>query len=110
MIATVVASTLNAVKAADRESSVKRFVLTSSLSAVVFPKPDNHIVITQDSWNEESVRLVENFPAGVSELRKGFLVYMASKVKGEQALWRWVKENPASDLVVNTGEFCSALE
>jgi nucleoside-diphosphate-sugar epimerase len=106
VIPTVVNSTLNALKAAANESSVKRFVLTSSGSAVVFPKPNHKINITPDTWNEESVQIVQNFPNDLSDVQKGFIVYMASKVKGEQALWNWVKENQSSHLVVNSGTFC----
>jgi len=105
VIPTVVNSTLNALKAAANESSVKRFVLTSSGSAVVFPKPDQRIDITPDTWNEESVQVVQDFPDGMTDMQKGFIVYMASKVKGEQALWNWAKENPSSPLVVNAGLF-----
>lgn len=106
VIPTVVNSTLNALNAAANESSVTRFVLTSSGSAVVFPKPNHKINITPDSWNEESVKIVQNFPNDLSDVQKGFIVYMASKVKGEQALWNWVKDNPSSQLVVNSGTFC----
>lgn len=106
MIPTVVNSTLNALNAAANESSVKRFVLTSSGSAVVFPKPNQKINITPDTWNEESIQIVQNFPNELSDVQKGFIVYMASKVKGEQAVWKWVKENQSSQLVVNSGTFC----
>ncbi|KAK5049350.1 hypothetical protein LTR84_004279 [Exophiala bonariae] len=102
VIPIVVDSTLNALTAAsDEAGTVKRFVLTSSGSAVVFPKPNHRVNVTAETWNEESVRIVQDFPADMSVIQRGFVVYMASKVKGEQALWNWVKENPNSSLAVN---------
>lgn len=105
VIPIVVNSTLNALKAAANEGGVKRFVLTSSGSAVVFPKPNHPVLITPDTWNEESVQMVQNLPSDMSDIEKGFIVYQASKVKGEQALWNWVKENPSSPLIVNSGMY-----
>lgn len=103
VIPIVVNSTLNVLKAAANEGGVKRFVLTSSGSAVVFPKPNHRVHITPATWNEESVQMVQNLPKDMSDIEKGFIVYQASKVKGEQALWNWVKENPSSPLIVNSG-------
>lgn len=103
VIPMVVHSTLNALRAASDEPSVKRFVLTSSGSAVVFPKPNHPVNITSETWNDESVQIVQDFPPGMSDIQKGFIVYMASKVRGEQALWDWVRENPDSRLIVNAG-------
>ncbi|OJD35910.1 aldehyde reductase ii [Diplodia corticola] len=101
VIPIAVDSTLNILKSAAREKTVKRFVLTSSSSAVTVAKPNERAAITKDTWNEEAVQMAGSLPHDLSDLEKGFIVYAASKVKGEQAMWEWVKPNEPS-LVVNS--------
>lgn len=96
---------INGLKAAYASPSVKRFVLTSSSSAVLIPEAgqDDNVTLDQDSYADELVRRVE------TDLEPGFvracLVYGASKVLAEQAVWRFHRENQAKrpDLVVNSG-------
>lgn len=78
-------------KAAAKESSVTRFVLTSSSTAVLCNVPNIEINLTQDTWNDEAVEkaykgewIGSNFP--------GVVVYSASKTEGEKAFWKFVKE------------------
>lgn len=91
-ISLVVDSTLNILKSAAKTPSVKRFVLTSSYSAAAFPIPGQKDDITAESWAEEAIPLANNFPEGYDDADKALAIYAASKVRGEQALWKWVKE------------------
>lgn len=70
--------------------SVKRFVLTSSSSAAVFPVPDKRFKVFADSWNDFSVE--QAWKEGEVE-GKGYHVYCASKVAAEKAMWKFVEEN-----------------
>lgn len=49
VIPTVIAGTVNAPSAAAKTSSVKRFVLTSSSTAVLVPEPNKHLVVSEGS-------------------------------------------------------------
>lgn len=102
VIPLVVDATISALTSAAKEESVQRFVLTSSATAAAVAKPEQQLVVNADSWNEESVGFAYNPPEGLTDIEKGFNVYGASKVKGEQALWEWVKKNEP-DFVVNCG-------
>lgn len=102
VVETVVAGTLGILNSAAREG-VKRFVLTSSADAALSSKPNNPVVITAKTWNEEAVEIAFNPPHEYSESQQGLIVYSASKVKGEQALWKWVEDNKVTGLVVNSG-------
>ena len=102
VIPVVVASTLGLLKSAAANEGVKRFVLTSSATTAAMPKPNDTSVITSNSYNEESVLLADNLPDELSDMQKGGIVYGASKVKGEQALWKWVEDN-RPNMIVNSG-------
>lgn len=87
-------------KAAANESSVTRFVLTSSSTAVLCNVPNVELDLTQDTWNDEAVEkaykgewIGSNFP--------GLVVYAASKTEGEKAFWKFVKEEKPK-FVTNT--------
>ncbi|KAM0553255.1 hypothetical protein ACHAPJ_007544 [Fusarium lateritium] len=93
-----VASAVNALRAANRESSVKRFVLTSSSTAAVLPEPDvEGIVVTEDTWNDEAV-------AASHSAADWYTVYAASKTEAERAVWNFYHNDRTrrSDLIVNT--------
>lgn len=96
----VVNGTLNALKAATNEPSVKRFVLTSSSTAAASPKPNVEFVIDGNTWNEEAVKAAWAPPPYEGEQRK-LDVYSASKTQGEEAAWKYVKENKPG-FVLNT--------
>lgn len=84
---------------------MKRFILTSSHSAVVCPHVNQRVRVTTEAWNEdeEAVSLVKGLPEDMPEWRKGFAVYCASKVKAEQVMWSWFKRNKPS-FVANSGK------
>ena len=50
VIPTVIAGTVNALSAAAKTSSVKRFVLTSSSTALLLPEPNKPLVVTE-GWS-----------------------------------------------------------
>ncbi|KIY46821.1 NAD(P)-binding protein [Fistulina hepatica ATCC 64428] len=65
-------------------SLVKRVVVTSSVAAVIDPKPVPTIY-TEESWNNGSVKEVEDKGADASQGDK----YRASKTLAERGAWRW---------------------
>lgn len=86
---------LNALEASANEPKMKRFVYTSSSFAVVLPQPGKKFTVTQDTFNDEAVRRIqEPDPDGET-------VYAASKVETERAISRWMKEH-GNSLVVNS--------
>jgi nucleoside-diphosphate-sugar epimerase len=70
-------------EAASKESGVKSFVFTSSAWAAWSPGGKTPITLTEESWNDDAVRLHRD---GVV----GMVGYMAVKVKVEQAVWQWI--------------------
>ncbi|KAK3670124.1 hypothetical protein LTR78_009971 [Recurvomyces mirabilis] len=90
VIPPVVKGTLSVLTSATKEAGIKSFVLTSSSTAALMPVPNKEIIVTKDSWNDESVK-----QAYESKDPDGFVVYGASKSEGERALWKAVKQtNP----------------
>lgn len=82
--------TMAAVRAAAREPSVKRLVLTSSISAVYKFKPATVVKLDVNSWNDEAVEIASQ-PA--SDEENPFLkIYPASKVLSEREAWKFVEE------------------
>ncbi|KIY03615.1 uncharacterized protein Z520_00306 [Fonsecaea multimorphosa CBS 102226] len=96
----VVNGTVNALKAAAGEPSVKRFVLTSSSTAAISPKPNVEFSADETTWNEEAVKAAWAPPPYEGEQRK-LDVYSASKTQGEQAAWKFMKEEKPG-FVLNT--------
>ncbi|GKT40502.1 aldehyde reductase 2 [Colletotrichum spaethianum] len=106
VIPTAVESAAIAIKAAYREPSVKRFVLTSSSSVTLTANPETFMkekgaVVTEDSWSPDAKELA--WTPGPWGPEHGGPVYIASKVEQEQTVWKYHKENQARrpDLVVN---------
>ncbi|PNP51923.1 hypothetical protein FNYG_15864 [Fusarium nygamai] len=92
-----------ALKAAYAEPSVKRFVFTSSSAAAVVSLPDMPgIKVNEESWCEDAVHKAWADPPYTPD-RAG-IVYAASKVQSEQAVWKYHQEHRSEkpDLVVNT--------
>ncbi|KAL1985643.1 hypothetical protein VTN96DRAFT_7510 [Rasamsonia emersonii] len=81
--------TVNALKAASKQPSIKRVVLTSSSSAVLIPKPNQEVVVDEKTWNDSAVSAAwdESTPADA----RRYIVYAASKVEAERAAWKWVE-------------------
>lgn len=104
VITPVVESTLNILRAAKKEPSVKRVTLTSSSAAVINQQfggtPET--IITSDSWNEESLEIAKMEPGKDGyPPEQGLHVYCASKVEGERAFWKFMEEEQP-EFVANT--------
>ncbi|GKT55758.1 NAD dependent epimerase/dehydratase [Colletotrichum tofieldiae] len=105
VIPSSVAVAMNALKAANKSPSVKRFVFTSSSVAAALPKPNKTgIEVTADSWNTHSVEIA--WREAPYHPQRAWHVYAASKVEAETAVWNFNYENIRRryDLVVNTGQ------
>ncbi|KAJ5976929.1 NAD dependent epimerase/dehydratase [Penicillium viridicatum] len=94
---TVVPQTVNAairiMEAALKEPSVKAFIYTSSVVATTMPMPGNTTHVDRNTWNETAVQLAWAPPP--HDASQGSIVYMASKVEAEKAVWKFVEEkNP----------------
>lgn len=101
VIPIAVNSALNALKAARKTPSVKRFVYTSSSMAATIPKPNVEFDITDQSWNEESIERGWKISEEKTEHSKWLHIYGALKTEAEKACWRWIKENKP-DFVFNS--------
>ena len=99
VIPAVIDGAVNVAKSAAKQSSVRRFVYTSSSVAITMPKPDVEFAISTDDWNEEQVEAAWKPPP--YEAERGWTVYAASKTQAEQAIWKFVKEQNPS-FVLNT--------
>lgn len=92
--------TLNALRAAAKEPSVKRVVLTSSSTAAASPQPNKKFVIDSNTWNDEAVKAAWA-PPPYEGLQRRLDVYSASKTQGEKAAWKFLREEKPS-FVLNT--------
>ena len=95
-----IAGVTNLLTAAAEEPSVKRFVLTSSSTAAILPKPNNPVTVTVDTWNDELVSFVYDNPP---KPENAYAVYGASKTLQEKAAWDFVR-NKQPEFVLNSGE------
>jgi nucleoside-diphosphate-sugar epimerase len=94
-----IAGTVNALRAASKESSVSRFVLTSSYGAAFTPNPDPNVRLDSTSWNQLAIEQAWAPPP--YEASRYQIMYKASKAQQEQAVWEFVeKEKPP--FAVNT--------
>lgn len=85
-----IAFTRSALESAAKEPSVKRFVLTSSSSAANQMEINEPYDLTPQSWNTTSVEKAWAPPPYGQD--RVLHTYNASKVQGEQALWKFVEE------------------
>ncbi|KAI1774804.1 aldehyde reductase [Hypoxylon cercidicola] len=91
----VVDSTLRFLESAAKEPGMKRAVLTSSSGALVSATPNKVFTIDSNMWNEAAVEAAISSPDENTFKQMGN-VYAASKTKGEQAAWQWMRENNPS--------------
>jgi nucleoside-diphosphate-sugar epimerase len=91
--------TLNCLRQAAKQSSVVRFVMTSSYGAAFNTIPDPSVVLNASAWNDMAVKMAWA-PPPYDASRIG-PVYKASKVEQEKALWKFVEEEKPP-FVVNT--------
>jgi nucleoside-diphosphate-sugar epimerase len=86
-----IAGALNALKAAAKETLVKRFVHCSSTAAAVSSDHGGRGVVSSDSWNMSSFLAAWQGPPYT--IGRAWDVYCASKLQTEQAMWRWYQDN-----------------
>ena len=96
VIEPVIAGTLTALRSAAKTPTVKRFVLTSSSSAALFPKPNVKMQLDESTWNEESSALARSLP--LDDGAKPWHVYCASKTEGEKAAWKFMETEKVRSL------------
>ncbi|PWY94346.1 NAD(P)-binding protein [Aspergillus sclerotioniger CBS 115572] len=101
LFAAINKSDCNILASAAAESNVKRFVYTSSAQAatsISFDEPVDKPV-TSESWNEFSIQRAQT--RSLSDPKRYFHVYSASKVFGERGVWDWVERHKPG-FVTNT--------
>jgi nucleoside-diphosphate-sugar epimerase len=86
----VITASVNALKTAMKEPSVKRFVYTSSSMAAYTPKLNTPMNITTETWNDEAVQIAWKKPYPPTN---GYMVYGASKTQAEQEMWKYYREH-----------------
>jgi nucleoside-diphosphate-sugar epimerase len=109
VIPSVVAGTVNILKTAARQNSIKRVVLTSSSTAVLIPTPNERrsvdqskvpgllgegykpLIILTDTWNDDVLKAV--WSEAVPLEKKPYIVYAAAKTEAERQAWNWVAKN-----------------
>ena len=111
VIPQVVAGAVNALESAAKEPSVKRFVYTSSSTAISGPKPNKKFEVNIKDWNTEEVEAAWKPPPYTPE--RALPVYGASKTQAEQAVWKFIEDKKPGFVVnavlpsVNIGEILS---
>ncbi|PHH92380.1 hypothetical protein CDD83_7662 [Cordyceps sp. RAO-2017] len=99
VIPMVVAGIKNALTAAARNPSVKRFVYTSSSAAATAPIANKKFHVDANTWNDADVKLAWA-PPPYNDDRK-LAVYAASKTLAEKECWRFAQEEKPA-FVINT--------
>ncbi|KAI8716029.1 Aldehyde reductase II [Fusarium sp. LHS14.1] len=91
VIPRIIATAMEVARSAANSHTCRRFVYTSSSSAVTDPEPGTTRTLTQDTFNDQVMAHAysKNLPGGVVG---GHTVYAAGKTKAEQELWRWYGE------------------
>ncbi|KAF9772911.1 hypothetical protein IL306_009347 [Fusarium sp. DS 682] len=106
-IPATIESALSVCRSAAKESSVKRFVFTSTFWAATFPVPGVSDTITNlDTWNDSAVQAAWAPPP--YEADRILPVYFATKVEAEKAVWKYVKDEKLP-WVVNSVSPCVIL-
>lgn len=79
---------------------IKRFVLTSSSWAVKYPVPNVPGDIPEEQYDESIEKGLAN--PDIPEQYRAFMLYVQSKIVGEQTCWEYVKQNPECGFAMNT--------
>lgn len=72
------------------QSTVKRFVYTSSSTAGTWPRNNVEFEIGEDSWNEEGID--KAYSLKEDDPHKAWHVYAASKALSERAAWKFMED------------------
>lgn len=87
VIAPSIAGALNALEAAAREPSIRRFIYCSASAAAVAQGTGVRSEVTNESWNMAAFRAAWEPPP--YEIDRAWAVFASSKMQTEQAVWRW---------------------
>ncbi|RMZ86382.1 hypothetical protein DV736_g6391, partial [Chaetothyriales sp. CBS 134916] len=95
VVPVTVAGVVNLLKAAaGPDSTVKRFVYTSSSTATTVPILDKVFHIDSSTWNDASVAHVQALkPPYKEDPITSYQIYAASKTEAERAIWKFVADN-----------------
>lgn len=86
-------SSLAVLRAAAKEQSIKRVLLTSSCVAAITPPDFKDRPLTDQDWNDEAVKRYEiSTEEDKSRADWVSLRYAAGKTLSEKAAWKWVDE------------------
>lgn len=97
MIPQTIAGAVNAAESAAKQPSVKRFVYTSSSTAITSARPNEKFEISVEDWNTKAIE--EAWQPPPYEQNRAWTVYGASKTQAEQAIWKFAKEKKPSFMV-----------
>ncbi|ETI21034.1 hypothetical protein G647_07377 [Cladophialophora carrionii CBS 160.54] len=101
VIPQTVRGAVSILEAALKETSVRAFVYTSSIVAAAIPQPGVDTHVKSDTWNDTALQMAWAPPPYGANRARGSIVYMASKVEAEKAVWKFaVEKNP--HFTVNT--------
>ena len=101
VIAPSIAGALNALEAAMKEPSVRRFVYCSATAAAVSQGTAMRNEVTNESWNMSAFKTAWEPPP--YEHDRAWAVFSSSKMQAEQAVWRWYRRNKPI-FTLNTGK------
>ncbi|KAK6543553.1 hypothetical protein TWF694_000297 [Orbilia ellipsospora] len=77
-------------------TSIKTFIQMSSIVAIWDPTVQGAYTFSEKDWNNAALPMTEK----LGKQTPGFIIYMASKVASEKALWKFRdEEQPAFDVV-----------
>lgn len=79
--------TVRILESAQKEPKIKSFVLMSSVTAIMEPKTEDY-TFTEADWNTAAERAVGE----LGNATPGRLIYAASKVAAEKAMWKFRDE------------------
>jgi len=83
-----ITGTVRALESANKEPSVKSFVYMSSIVSVFIPRDDDY-TFTEADWNT----VAEDAVKQLGKATPGPVIYSASKVAAERALWKFRDEH-----------------
>jgi len=80
---------MTCLESAAKETSVQRFVLTSSAWSISAPRPDTNFTVSPNDWNEQAIKdaYATNTPAS-----NGMSIFMAGKTMAERECWKFMRE------------------
>ncbi|CAH0029140.1 unnamed protein product [Clonostachys rhizophaga] len=91
-----VKSTIGLLDAASKEPTVKRVVLTSSANACLDQIAGTPYKMTAESYNVGAIEKSKQAWNGEDPMRRGKVIYAASKALSEMKAFEWVRDNKPS--------------